>query len=794
MKKPSLLLSVVGLSLAGAFFVFMAPSKTSAVTASDWIAGRIIDDAVFFNKDAMSVGQIQAFLNAKVPVCDTWGTQYTGRWNSSAGRYYTRAEWGALVGNPAPFTCLKDYRENPSTNQSNYSNPGASIPGAISAAQIIWNAAQQYGINPQVLIVTLQKEQGLVTDDWPYQRQYTYAMGANCPDTPSGCDPAYSGFATQMNRGAYLFNHYKNNINDYNYNVGSNYILWNVSSSGCGGGTVNIQNIATAMLYIYTPYQPNQASLNNMYGTGDGCSAYGNRNFWRYFNDWFGSPTATFLLRGSSPTVYLAVDGKKYAASAAALSAYGFSSIPVNVTSDSYLAGLEDNGLLTTLFQSPGDATVYLADNGHKIAFTSMTACTNWGMDCGSATAKKILPISIANLLPYYGTLQPLMNHKGTVYKLSGGEKEPLLSPNALFERGYSWANVTPIASPLNAGQPAGAALPQKLSFVRFAAGPSIYFYDDQDRFFAIKSYNAFKGWLSASDKLFVEDISKYNDTPPTTVGELKNVVAQSGKTYLLDNGRRIDVSSTAAAWPAGTSYSFAGAMMGRLSLITVTPATTFKAPDGTIYRVNADKDPFFSMADFYGLGYSLSGTVSLSADNLALAANGKVIFAPAALLKTGGSPTIYVAGIEHQVFSLANMGQLSGLGLKTASINDVPGSYLAQQTIKAFPYLISDAAGTSFLLSRDTKKFPYSSSQAAAWGVPLSLAESVGTMTKNMPAQTNALTFARASNGTIYKGVSGSKRPISSYATYLSLGGNAGNTFEAGNDFLGASPTGPSL
>ncbi len=26
-----------------------------------------------------------------------------------------------------------------------------------------------------------------------------------------------------------------------------------------------------------------------MYGTGDGCSAYGNRNFWRYYTDWFGS-------------------------------------------------------------------------------------------------------------------------------------------------------------------------------------------------------------------------------------------------------------------------------------------------------------------------------------------------------------------------------------------------------------------------------------------------------------------------------------------------------------------------
>jgi hypothetical protein len=37
------------------------------------------------------------------------------------------------------------------------------------------------------------------------------------------------------------------------------------------------------------PYQPNQAALNNLYGIGDGCSAYGNRNFWRIFTGWFGS-------------------------------------------------------------------------------------------------------------------------------------------------------------------------------------------------------------------------------------------------------------------------------------------------------------------------------------------------------------------------------------------------------------------------------------------------------------------------------------------------------------------------
>ena len=56
-------------------------------------------------------------------------------------------------------------------------------------------------------------------------------------------------------------------------------------NAGCGGTVVNIRNLATSALYRYTPYQPNAATLA---GGSDGCSAYGNLNFYRYFEDWFG--------------------------------------------------------------------------------------------------------------------------------------------------------------------------------------------------------------------------------------------------------------------------------------------------------------------------------------------------------------------------------------------------------------------------------------------------------------------------------------------------------------------------
>lgn len=286
--------------VSAALLLSLAPvGQVAAVSGGDWRAGRIVDDAAFTNASAMSVPEIQTFLNARVPVCDTWGTQPS---EFGGG---TRAQYGASHGNPAPFTCLKDYYEVPKTTPgpvepaSNYG--GAPIPaGAQSAAQLIANAASKYNISPRVLLVKLATESAgpLTSDDWPFKRQYLYAMGAHCPDSGPGgaanCDSNWAGFSLQMDEAAALLRWYLDSMTQpwwqYKKPYQNNSILWRVVESGCGAGNVYIENKATAALYTYTPYQPNQAALNNLYGTGDGCSSYGNRNFWRVWYDWFGSP------------------------------------------------------------------------------------------------------------------------------------------------------------------------------------------------------------------------------------------------------------------------------------------------------------------------------------------------------------------------------------------------------------------------------------------------------------------------------------------------------------------------
>jgi len=263
----ALVITVAGLGIAG----FNAP-KARALSGSDFNPGRIIDDSIFFNKDAMSVTDIQNFIYSKSGACDT--NHVTGNSNYQP-----------------PWTCLYQYYENTTTKANNIGSPNTQPAGSISAAQIIYNAAQQYSISPKVLLILLQKEQSLLTDNWPYPSQYRSATGYGCPDT-AACDTNYYGFYNQVTAAARQFRLYANNPNSYNVIAGrNNNILYN-PNAGCGYQTVYVQNQATAGLYNYTPYVPNAAALNNLYGLGDGCSAYGNRNFWRLWNDWFGSTAA----------------------------------------------------------------------------------------------------------------------------------------------------------------------------------------------------------------------------------------------------------------------------------------------------------------------------------------------------------------------------------------------------------------------------------------------------------------------------------------------------------------------
>lgn len=248
---------------AGATLSVVGPADTSeAAEAKNFQAGNIISDETFFNSAAMSTAQVQSFLNSQVITC--------------------KATTGP--------TCLKSYTENTTTRAATSYCGEYTGRTNESAASIIQRVGAACGINPQVLIVLLQKEQGLITETSPTTRQYQAAMGYACPDT-APCDTKYYGFYNQVFNSAQQFQRYTKTSSQWTYRPGRwNNIQWNPNVS-CGAAPVFIENQATANLYIYTPYQPNAAALANLTGIGDSCSAYGNRNFWRLFTDWFGNPT-----------------------------------------------------------------------------------------------------------------------------------------------------------------------------------------------------------------------------------------------------------------------------------------------------------------------------------------------------------------------------------------------------------------------------------------------------------------------------------------------------------------------
>jgi len=285
------------LFIVAPYFGSLSPQKASALAGHEFQSGRIIDDGVFFNGNALSQQQIQEFMNAKVSTCDTWGSQPRGG--------TTRAAHGSANGAPPPYICLKEYSMStpfkPADGLCNGHNPGNK-----GSAQILYEVQQSCGVSAKALLVLLQKEQSLVTDDWPWPIQYRSATGYGCPDS-APCDSEYYGFFNQVYNAARQFRRYARDASMFNYRRDRNNFIQYNPNGGCGGGNVYIQNSATAGLYNYTPYQPNSAALNNLYGTGDGCSAYGNRNFWRMYNDWFGNtfgfPFAASFRGGSPPVV-----------------------------------------------------------------------------------------------------------------------------------------------------------------------------------------------------------------------------------------------------------------------------------------------------------------------------------------------------------------------------------------------------------------------------------------------------------------------------------------------------------
>jgi hypothetical protein len=374
-------ITLVALLLFTPVFTILSVEKATALSGSDFQAGRIIDDEIFYNNDSMSTQEIQIFLESKVPNCDTDGTQpYAGT---------TRAAYGTSRGYPPPYICLKDFTQATTAfdAQANICNEyGGDIK---TSAEVIKDVADACGINPQVLIVMLEREQSLITDDSPWERQYQYAMGVGCPDS-APCNPEFIGFSNQVYNAAKLFKRYATYPQWFNIRAGqNNYITYHPNPS-CGGSDVFIENQATANLYNFNPYQPNQASLDSFDGTGDSCSTYGNRNFWRLFNEWFGST----LVQSIAPTVSFEVNGQE-------------DSTTIDYDSTVTLSWSSENA--TSCDVQPGGYT----DLSNTLIFYGITENTTYSISCTGPGGDVLDDVEVTVLPPTFDYLQQNLAYIG---------------------------------------------------------------------------------------------------------------------------------------------------------------------------------------------------------------------------------------------------------------------------------------------------------------------------------------------------------------------------------------------
>lgn len=220
-------ISLVAAITTGLIAMFLLPSKAEA----GFDANNIISDGTFVDTTRMDASAVQRFLDSKGGFLA--GFSENGR---SAAQIIVDAARGRY-----------------------------DAAGSINGITINESTGT---INPQAIMVTLQKEQSLITMTSQNDNALRTAMGYGCPDS-GGCNPAYAGFTKQVENGAWQlrYNYERaqgRGFSDYQVGQGFTFSDWNGTHSGTFG------NRATASLYRYTPHVYN-----------------GNYNFWYFFDQYF---------------------------------------------------------------------------------------------------------------------------------------------------------------------------------------------------------------------------------------------------------------------------------------------------------------------------------------------------------------------------------------------------------------------------------------------------------------------------------------------------------------------------
>lgn len=798
-KTASLLITgaVLLFGMASGLIV-QKPIEADALSGSQFNPGRIIDDAVFFNKNTMSASQIQSFLNSKVPTCDTNG--------SIDGR----AAYGTSRGYPPPYTCLKDYRQTTS-NIAPDSGICSGYTGASNetSATIIYKVARSCGINPQVLLVMLQKEQSLVTDDWPWSIQYQKAMGAFCPDT-APCDSGYAGFFKQMYYGAHRLKVYTANPNSFNYRAGrNNTIYYHPDLQRCGSSNVYIQNQATANLYIYTPYRPNQAALNNLYGEGDSCSSYGNRNFWRMFNDWFGSTTTSILFRVNGGGTYYLEWGDYYYAipSTEILKAYKLHTIaPRSVSGFPVGKSRGPNLQRVVKFGSdnPAESTytaqVELVDGGKRHAAPNWTVLGAHGFN-SYENYDPALGFLLQSGNPLRGVVR---KPNGAIYLVQANKKRgfpdsetysTLSGPNVSGNNQvYSQQSLTNMSSDYIDAKSDGA--PMLLDGKIFAVSgiPGIYLYDSNYKLgFSAASYAAWGGKYN-----YVFSQAAANQITP---GSSAPILIQdgSGNKFAVSRGKKHPMTSqTSTQWGLDDEdFSVVSSRaLSRLSTSKQLGQVVTDNRPGVFFVEEGEKHGIPSLSDFSRLGLSWTNVVEVSSDLLKRLPRGADLYAPGSLVRTPNG-AVFMIDDDYIAYGVPSSFMFEAFGMSWKRVINVTSVGLQGYTTPLLQQFVRDETSGKYYIVDKGAKREITTTQMAAGQYNLNSSNAVILDSRALsfvPTGSSMTRFIRGSGPTVFYIENGQRRPIASEASFFANGGQWQNVRNVSDTYMQTIPRGSIL
>jgi hypothetical protein len=403
--------------------------------------------------------------------------------------------------------------KEPDTNTKvGLEDPQPSLGRLRTAAELIYDAATKHGLNPQILLVKLEKEQSLVTGQFSgdtLQRRLDRAVGFGCPDY-EGCGDIFLSFYRQLfgtfdAEGSRWLGAAASLMRSFNTaggrgpmvdsqnrvfgrpvirtsRVGDTIIFDNTLGGYAGvqaNQTVTIGNRATAALYRYTPHVFN-----------------GNYNFWKLYHRWFKYPNGTVIQLTGTTTYYVIDNGNKrpFSQFVATQRKLNLSNIIVvsQTEFDSYLSDKPMPPLDGTLIKGDASGAVYLVQDTKKRPISYPVFVQQKFSFANVVTLPQAEVDSYdqgAFVTPVNGTLI-VGETDGAVYLIDNDLKRPV-SYEVFIARGFSFGKILKLSDVEVKAFPSGAFVyPPDSVAIQLKGDTGIYWFrDGQKRYISAFVY-----------------------------------------------------------------------------------------------------------------------------------------------------------------------------------------------------------------------------------------------------------------------------------------------------------------